>query len=100
MLMANYGVRLKTPPGHTAPPLLLELTAWVKKQRHGSLGWFDVFGPEAISRNEDGASRLRKHGFAFLSLPEGSSLALIDAGEKSAAVVLLGSEGERRVIAR
>lgn len=98
--MAKYSIRTKAPAGHVVPPLLTEVATWVKKQTHGSLGWFDAFGPEPISKHEPDAKRLRPHGFAFLSLPDGSVLSLITHSETSpAAVVLLDSEGPRKVVA-
>ena len=101
--MANYVVKLSSAPkGHVVPALLQDVGAWVKKQEHGSLGWFDVLGTEAIPKewDEANAARLQKSGFAFLSLPEGSLLALLTTGAKSPpAVVLLGSEGDRRTVA-
>lgn len=102
--MAGYSVKVaKAPKGHSIPPLLTSFGAWLKKQRHGSLGWFDALAVEAIPKewSEANAKRLQESGFAFLSLPDGSLLALLTADEKAPpAVVLLGSEGEARTVTR
>ena len=84
-----------------APALLGDVAAFVKKQKHGALGWFDSFGPEKIPKEWDpkNAARLDRAGLAFMSLPEGSVLALLETGEGPDAVVLLGSEGDRRTVA-
>lgn len=102
--MSNYSVKLTSAPkGHALPPLLTQVGTWIKKQKQGSLGWFDVFGGvEAIAKqwDEGNAERLRKSGFVFLSLPDGSMLALLATGTNAPpAVVLLGSEGDRRTVA-
>jgi hypothetical protein len=100
--MANYTIIDKAPKSHTPPPLLRDVAKWIGKQKHGSLGWFDTFGGEPIPKewDEENADRLRRSGFAFLQLPDGSLLALLEAGDEAPPpVVLLGSEGERRTVA-
>lgn len=99
--MANYRVRLGKPPkGHVVPELLVEVGAWIGTQPHGSLGWFDALVAESIPKewSERHATRLRKAGFAFLQLPDGSLLALLDV-DGAKPVVLLDSEGEARTVA-
>ncbi|MBN8227233.1 hypothetical protein JYK02_06875 [Corallococcus macrosporus] len=101
--MANYTVKLsKAPKGHEIPPLLADLGAWVSKQPHGTLGWFDALEAEPIPKewNPELADRLRRDAFAFLHLPDGSLLALVNPGAGAPwAVALLGSEGEARTVA-
>ena len=100
--MSTYSIKLAAPKGHVVPPRLKTLAEWLRKQPHGSLGWFDVFGAFAIPKewDEENAERLAKGGFAFLSLPDGSLLALLEtAAGAPPAVVLLGSEGDRRTVA-
>lgn len=95
--MAKYTVKVaRAPKGHEIPPLLSDVGAFVAKQTHGALGWFDSFAAAAIPKewNPEKAARLQKAGFTFLELPEGSLLALLEG-----AVVLLGSEGEARTVA-
>ncbi len=100
----TYAIDLEdTPRGHVVPPLLRAFAEWLATLEHGSLGWFDALATEEIpgSWDETNASRLQRAGFAFLSLPEGSLLTLLETGVDGAppAVVLLGSEGEARAVA-
>ncbi|MFY0567497.1 hypothetical protein ACN28E_27240 [Archangium lansingense] len=101
--MAKYRVKLsKAPRGHEVPQLLADVGDWVGQQTHGTLGWFDALAVEAIPKewNPEKADRLRRNAFAFLSLPDGSLLALVNTGAKAPhAVALLGSEGEARTVA-
>ncbi|EPX57204.1 hypothetical protein D187_006958 [Cystobacter fuscus DSM 2262] len=101
--MAKYTVKLsKAPRGHEVPPLLEDVGDWMGQQLHGTLGWFDALVAEAIPKewNPEKADRLRRDAFAFLSLPDGSLLALVNTGAKAPhAVALLGSEGEARTVA-
>ncbi|TSC33886.1 hypothetical protein [Corallococcus sp. Z5C101001] len=95
--MSQYTTQIaKAPKGHTIPPLLRDVGAFVGTQDHGTLGWFDVFGFDAIPSeySPENAKRLQAAGFSFLKLPDGSLLALLKN-----AVVLLGSEGETRTVA-
>jgi hypothetical protein len=95
--MSNYTVKLtRAPKGHEIPPLLADVGAFVAKQKHGSLGWFDALAAEAIPKEwmSEKTAQLQKSGFAFLHLPEGSMLALVNG-----AVALLGSEGDARTVA-
>ena len=101
--MANYKVKLsKAPRGHEVPPLLAEVGAWIGKQAHGTLGWFDSLAAEPIPKewSPEKADRLRRDAFSFLNLPDGSLLLLVNTGAKAPpAVALLGSEGEARTVA-
>ncbi|NOK23252.1 hypothetical protein [Corallococcus carmarthensis] len=101
--MAKYTVKLsKAPKGHEVPPLLADVGAWIGKQPHGTLGWFDALVAEPIPKewNPEKADRLRRDAFAFLHLPDGSLLALVNPGaDAPRAVALLGSEGEARTVA-
>ena len=103
-MASTYVVELRAAPAnHTIPPLLAALGDFVATKKHGVLGWFDAISAEEIPStwNESASDRLRRDGFTFLNLPDGSLLALIDTGSKGArrAVVLLGSEGEARTVA-
>ena len=93
----------EAPPGHEVPPLLAVFADWLARQEHGSVEWFDALAIEKIPStwDEANAQRLQRAGFAFLSLPDGSLLALLDTGIPDApqAVVLLGSEGETDTVA-
>jgi len=101
--MSTYSIRQELPTGHTPTPLFEDLCKFVGSQPHGSLGWFDTFGPEPVPKewNPEAADRLNTSGFAFLGLADGSLLALLDTGVKGAphAVVMLGSEGEHPTLA-
>ncbi|MCX5747187.1 MAG: hypothetical protein NT062_32355 [Proteobacteria bacterium] len=101
--MAKYTVKMAPPKGHELPPLLRDVGAWIAKQEHGALGWFDGMIAEKIPKewSPEHATLLQKRGFVFLTLGEGSMLALLDTGVKAAppAVVLLDSEGDRRTVA-
>ncbi|NMO18808.1 hypothetical protein HPC49_40940 [Pyxidicoccus fallax] len=101
--MAKYTVKLsKAPKGHEVPPLLAEAGAWIGKQAHGTLGWFDALSAEPIPKewNPEKADRLRREAFSFLDLPDGSLLVLVNTGARTPpAVALLGSEGEARTLA-
>ncbi|MCC7054726.1 MAG: hypothetical protein IT355_15750 [Gemmatimonadaceae bacterium] len=92
-----YTVALaEAPPGHTIPPLLTMLGDWVRTQSVGSLMGVSSMIAEEIPApwDEANAARLQRAGFAFLQLPDGSLLAWLEQ-----AVVLLGSEGDRRTVA-
>ncbi|PTL75758.1 hypothetical protein [Vitiosangium sp. GDMCC 1.1324] len=101
--MANYKVKLSpAPDGHEIPPLLTEFGAWLGNQPHGTLSGFDVLEAEAIPKewSPEKADRLRRDAFAFLHLPDGSLLVLVNTGAKAPpAIALLGSEGEVRTVA-
>ncbi|RUO88616.1 hypothetical protein D7Y11_34570 [Corallococcus sp. AB018] len=101
--MANYTVKLsKAPKGHEIPPLLADVGAWIGKQSHGTLGWFDALSAEPVPKewNPEKADRLHRDAFAFLQLPDGSLLALVNPGADAPwAVALVGSEGEARTVA-
>lgn len=88
--MTKYHVDLDSPPkGVVVPPLLLELGAFVAKQDHGTLGFFDALRIAAIPK-----AMKETNGFSFLELPDGSLLALVPSG-----VMLLDSEGDNRELA-
>ncbi|QSQ26798.1 hypothetical protein JY651_18590 [Pyxidicoccus parkwayensis] len=101
--MTKYTVKLSAAPkGHVVPPLLSDVGDWVRTQQHGTLGWFDALAAEAIPKewSPEKADRLRREAFSFLSLPDGSMLALVNPGAGAPpAVALLGSEGEARTVA-
>ncbi len=101
--MPHYFVSLQPVDGHDVPPLLGAFGAWLATQTRGSLGYFDSLATEPVppTWHEGAADRLHKDAFTFLSLGDGSLLALIDTGRPKAprAVVLLDSEGEARTVA-
>ena len=95
--MAAIHVNLAAVPrSHKAPALLLEVGAFIKTLSHGALGWFDGMTAEAIPDGL-GSDVLRAHGFAFLQLPDGSCLVVLDRVE-GAPVVLLDADGPIRVV--
>lgn len=87
------------------PERLLAFADWVKKVPRGALGWFNAIASEPLdvtyTDNEEATKALRKSLGIFLSLPDGSRLALWNHGKAKAppAVVLLGSEGELATLA-
>lgn len=93
------------PADMPVPERLLGFADWVKKVPHGALGWFDAIASEPLdvtyTDNAEATKALRKSLGIFLSLPDGSRLALWNhAGPGAApAVVLIGSEGELRTVA-
>ncbi|MBU8899217.1 hypothetical protein DRW03_04270 [Corallococcus sp. H22C18031201] len=101
--MTKYLVNLSAAPlGHEVPALLAKFGAWVAEQDHGTLGAFDGLVAEPIPTewSPTKAERLRREGFTFLGLPDGSLVALIRPGAMTrSAVALLGSEGEARTVA-
>lgn len=99
--MSSYRVVLRPVGAHEIPPLLTALGELVGQKHYGRLGAFDGLVTEAIPRtwDEANADRLSAAGFVFLSLPEGSLLALLETGAAPPAIVLLGSEGELRTVA-
>ncbi|WP_394849626.1 hypothetical protein LZC95_19515 [Pendulispora brunnea] len=84
------------------PALLSELGAWVRTQKHGSVGWFDglFIRPAPEEWSKEAAKRLRRDAFCFLTLPEGSEVVLVKTGDASPpAVGVLGSEGGAGTVA-
>jgi len=101
--MATYHVDVsRAPKPHRVHPLLVTFGAWLREQPHGSIGSFDALetAPIPPEWRPEHAERLAQHGYAFLTLPDGSLLALLrPKAEGPEAVVLLGSEGELRTVA-
>src|SRR5687767_9221676 len=100
--MSTYEIRQEAVKP-TLPSLFTDLMTFIGAQPHGSLGWFDTFGPGEIPPQWEptAAERLNIQGFSFLELADGSMVALVNTGVTGAppAVVFLGSEGEYRTIA-
>jgi hypothetical protein len=100
--MSTYTIRQEAVKP-SLPPLFTDLIAFIGAQPHGSLGWFDTFGPGEIPPQWEpaAAERLNENGFSFLELADGSMVALLRTGVTGAppAVVFLGSEGEYHTIA-
>ncbi|MCP3099733.1 hypothetical protein LZ198_12730 [Myxococcus sp. K15C18031901] len=100
--MARYTARLDTvPSAHSLPPLLVDFGKWLETQTYGALGYFELIATEVPREwSPEVAERLQRDAFSFLSLPDGSLLALLRSDAKAPlAVVLLGSEGETRTVA-
>jgi hypothetical protein len=99
--MAKYYVKLTAPRGHVVPPLLQSFGEWLAKQKYGAVGWFELQASKVPKEwSPEATERLRRDGFCFLSLPEGSELVLLKTGTDSPpAVVLLGSEGDSSCVA-
>ncbi|RKG70434.1 SMI1/KNR4 family protein [Corallococcus sp. CA054B] len=83
--MSRYFVKLKAPKGQAVPPLLARFAKWVAKQEHGAFGTFELVSPKMPGGLRD--------AWCFLSLPDGSLLALVSA-VKPAPVVLFDSESD------
>ncbi|WP_375758627.1 SMI1/KNR4 family protein [Corallococcus exercitus] len=83
--MTRYFVKLKAPKGQTVPPLLARFAKWVAKQEYGAFGTFELISPKVPGGLRD--------AWCFLSLPEGSLLALVST-VKPAPVVLFDSESD------
>src|SRR5947209_8350587 len=99
--MAKYTAKLRAPRGHSIPPLLQNFGEWLAKQSFGSVGYFDLVAEKITKEwHPEAADRLARDGFAFLTLGDGSMLALLKTGAGGPpAVVLLGSEGETETVA-
>jgi hypothetical protein len=91
------------PPGMPVPPLLPAFGRWLAEQPYGSVGYLNCLAGEAvdltISPSEEVALAMRERLGIFLTLPEGSDLALWDHGGAVPAVVNIDSEGEYRTVA-
>lgn len=91
------------PKAITVPPLLEAFGDWVAARPHGHVGYFDAIAsepmPEGMAPTPDQVAPLRAKLGVFLSLPDGSLLALWAHGDTTPAVVLLGSEGELKNVA-
>jgi hypothetical protein len=94
------------PKGVPVPPLLGDFARFAGQCEHGSLGWFDSIGGEPMNENvvgdHDATLLVRERVGLFLSLPDGSQLALWHhegAPAAAPAVVLVESEGQHRTLA-
>jgi hypothetical protein len=96
-----YEIDLTPVPGHVIPPLLEKFGAWLSSQESGSLGYFSLRTESVpIQWDPDRIPRIQRDAFAFLSLPDGSLLLLVNVGAGSPpAVALLGSEGDTDSVA-
>lgn len=105
--MAKFPVNLssiqkKLPNGMSVPPLLEAFGKWVSKMPQGSLGYFErmsggKFADDALTKDANKA--IAGATGVFMTLGEGSMLALWNHGDGPPAVVLLDSEGQHRVLA-
>jgi hypothetical protein len=91
------------PPGMSVPPVLPALGRWLAERPYGSVGYFNTFASEPsdvyVTPLEDASLAVRERVGIFLTLPEGSQLALWDHGGQAPAVVNIDSEGEYRTLA-
>ncbi|NTX16331.1 SMI1/KNR4 family protein [Myxococcus sp. CA056] len=83
--MSKYFARLKPPKGLTVPPLLARFARWVATQKYGNFGSFELMTSEVPGELSD--------AWCFLSLPEGSLLALVSTVTPRP-VVLFDSESD------
>jgi hypothetical protein len=107
--MGAYPVDLESMLSHfpepmPVPPLLRAFAEFVAGSEHGSLGWFDAMQSEPLDENvlgdHDATLLARERLGLFLSLPDGSQLALWKHDESDVpAVVLVESEGQHRTLA-
>ena len=97
------------PRGFAPRARLLEFALLARTLTHGSVGYFSLegagrhpyFGPSFPGYDKQ--QPLHRHFIEFLSLGEGSTFAFWnpgDAWETNPAIVLLGSEGEYRLVAQ
>jgi hypothetical protein len=92
------------PAAIPVPPLLRAFVGFVAEQDNGALGWFDALEGEPLDEHmlgDDEATRIARLALGlFLSLPDGSRLALWKHDEHGdPAVVLIESEGRHKTLA-
>jgi len=91
------------PPDLPVPRLLTALGRWLADQPYGSVGYLNTFAGAQVHRTispyEDAVLAMRARLGVFLTLPEGSELALWDHGGPVPAVVNIDSEGDYRTVA-
>lgn len=91
---------LKTgfPKGMPVPGRLLAFGSWLREVAPNSLGDFDALESEPLdvtyTNNQAATNALRRSLGIFLTLPDGSRLALWNHTASLPSVVLMGSEGE------
>lgn len=86
------------PVNRKEPELLQEFVAWLRPQTDKSLGYFDPILQPAKDHRWPG---LKDAASVFLRLPDGSDVIALATGHSNRkAVVLLGSEGEVRLVAQ
>ncbi|RKH34055.1 SMI1/KNR4 family protein [Corallococcus praedator] len=83
--MSKYFAKLKAPKGQVIPPLLARFAKWLAKQEYGTFGTFELISSPVPGELRD--------AWCFLSLPEGSLLALVST-VAPAPVVLFDSESD------
>ena len=96
------GVRKAFPLWLEAPPLLVDFAAWLEGRAWGGVGCFDLVGQFSDSAPLFDPSLLRNEFALFMRLPDGSAVGTWypDAGHAELApVVLIGSEGQHKVLA-
>jgi hypothetical protein len=90
-------------PLHIEPPhLLLDFAAWLDGRLWGSIGCFDLVGQFSEQAPIVDGSLLRNDLALFLHLPDGSAVGswcLPAIGPEDAPIVVLGSEGQREILA-
>lgn len=103
-VLVNLASFKKGFPKDMPPPArLLAFGKWLGKVPRGALGYFDALSSEPLdvtyTDNAAATDVLRRSLGIFLTLCDGSRLALWNHGGKGPAVVLLGSEGELKNVA-
>ena len=92
-----------TPPGVTIPPLVEDFYEWLGERETGSIGYFNLEGDRLDNHYIEDGTRSASAFVSFVHAPDGSRFGWWrPAGESvdAAPIVLLGSEGKLRVLAR
>jgi hypothetical protein len=95
-------IRRAFPPGTEAPPLLIDFARWLEGRPWGSVGCFDLVGQFSDNAPIVDGSPLRRDFALFMRLPEGSVVGAwlpFATQHASASIVVLGSEGQHKILA-
>lgn len=83
----SYYVKISNVAGLAVPTLLKDFAVWLKKQPYGSIGWFELITKKIPKQLAE--KNLFNNAISFISLPDGSEVAL----SKNGSVTFLDSEG-------